>query len=252
MNSNDFVSVNHLLAEILTNVNDKELRNGITKGWYVSRIQDALQELAFDTFYQTITQDFNMPKNLALPMPKNAFNVREIYVFNTSCCSPLDSKIVHWKRQFNNKYGADTSKQYTAKVKEGNYYPNQFWNSDPYYPKVPVRSSTCYASIQNGIIMLSSSCSGYSQVRLVYNGMGVEIGDEPVVPRMLERAVVDYVEERFFNVKRSEDPRKYRGVWNDAYARLDKSMRKARVRLSSMDSFEKESLDNYLSGIIHK
>ena len=57
MQSNDFCSVEHLLAEITSTLNDTEFRSGFSKGWYISRIQDALQELSFDTFWLKVQQD---------------------------------------------------------------------------------------------------------------------------------------------------------------------------------------------------
>jgi hypothetical protein len=52
MNANDFVSAEKIIAEVSQTVNDKGFRNGFSKGWFLSRIHDALQELAFDTFYE--------------------------------------------------------------------------------------------------------------------------------------------------------------------------------------------------------
>jgi hypothetical protein len=103
MNSNDFVSVNHILAEVSMTLDDAEYRKGFSIGWYTSRIQDALQELAFDTFFDTVTIDKDMPKKtLSLELPKNVFNIREIYLYNGSCCSPSTSQVVWYKRLYNN------------------------------------------------------------------------------------------------------------------------------------------------------
>lgn len=260
MEINDYVSVNHLMAEILVNVNDRELKKGMSKGWYTSRIFDALQELAFDTFYQIMTRDFNFPTDtLALAMPKNAFNLREIYLFNSDCCLPGDSVIVHWKRLYNNR---GKGAFHTAKRREtGDGTADT--SIDPFFARrsrMRTRrvggSSLYYANIQNGLIMFSSDCQSFGKVRLVFNGIGGEIGDEPIVPRFFERAVVDYVEERFYNVKKAEQPRLFRVLWADAFQRLNDirtgSWRKARMRISSMDTYERESLDEYIGNILVK
>ena len=77
-----------------------------------------------------------------------------------------------------------------------------------------------------------------------------------VIPRFFERAVVDYVEERFYNAMKSRDPRKYRGLWNDAFGRLNDlrggSWNKAKKRIKAMDSQEKESMEEYISSMYHK
>ena len=248
MDSNDFVSVNHILAEALVNVNDVDLRNGFTKGWFVSRIQDALQEIAIDTFYQKITDDFDFPKDrLAIPIPENAFNIREMYLYNNDCCNPSGSVPVVWKRLFNNKGGASSG--YTAKIK-GSGNVNEARN--PFYPTHRGADNYYYANIQHGMIMFSSSCASYKKVRIVYNGMGVSIGDEPIIPRFFERYINDYVEEKYYSAMKPRDPRKYRGLWSDAYSKLERSSEKAKIRVSSMNTFEKESLEEYIGNILAK
>jgi hypothetical protein len=234
------------MAESLVNVNDQDLRNGFTKGWFISRIQDALQELAFDTFYQEFTVDDTLPANLRLAMPKNMFNVKRIYLFNESCCNTGDSQVVHWKRTFDNKGSADS---YTSRVTSG--FPQRSI-SEPFLPKHRGADRAYYANVQNGIIMFSSSCSNYTKVRIVYNGMGVEIGDEPIIPRFFERYVNDYVEERYYSAMKAREPRKYRTLWTDAYSKLEASHMKAKMRISSMNTFEKESLEEYIGNIYAK
>jgi hypothetical protein len=260
MNQNDFVTVNRILANVTVQTNDRDFRSGMSKGWYISRIHEALQELSFDTFFEEITLDFPFPsEKLALMMPKNVFNVRDIYLWNGDCCSPDTSVIVHWKKGYNNR---GKGEGYTAKVREngsGN-------SSDPYFPQGGDRywdngigfnsRNLYYANIQNGMIMFSSACKSYENVRITFNGMGGEIGDLPIVPRFFERAVGDYVSERFFNSKKAEDQRKYRTLWGDAEASLNDprkgSWKKARMRVSSMNTFERKSMNEYISAIYHK
>ena len=256
MTSNDFVSVEHILADVTTTVNDAEFKNGFSKGWYVSRIQDAMQELSFDTYWQKIQQDVDMPQNCMMEMPKNVFNIREIYLYNGEICNPLNSQVVYWKRLFNN---TSEGQGYTAKVKDDGsnsgdiFQPNQRslsrgtngWFGPKYY-----------YNVMNGLLMLSQACTGFSYIRIIYNGMGVENGDMPIIPRFFERAVVDYVEERFYNAMKSRDPRKYRGLWNDSFQRLNDlrsgSWKKAKGRIKSMDTQEKESMEEYISSMYHK
>lgn len=257
MNSFDFTSVNHILAEVTVTVNDEKFRNGLTKGWYVSRIQDALQELAFDTFFQKVTLDLDLPLDtLQLDFPENIFNIRELYVYNgDDCCSPTASQVVHWKRQFNNKNGQGNF--YTARIKDrafgnGNdpFLPNNGFESSGYW-----YGSKYYANVAEGKIMFSSDCRGFTKVRIVANGAGCPIGDLPVVPKFFERAVNDYVEEKFFNTMKNRD-RSFAPRWSEAYNKLNDlrigSWKKAQMRVSSMDSFEKESLEEYLSSMWHK
>ncbi len=256
MTSNDFVSIEHLLAEVTATVNDTDYKKGFPKGWYISRIQDAMQELSFDTFWLKVQQDVEMPDNCQIEMPKNTFNIREIYLYNGSLCNPNKTQVVYWKRLFNNT--ADGT-GYTAQVKDDGsngsdiYQPNQrvyTHNMQGYYgPKY-------YYNVINGLIMFSKECKGFPFVRIVYNGMGVENGELPVIPRFFERAVVDYVEEKFYNAMKARDVRMYRPLWQDAFSKLNDlvngSWNKAKKRIKAMDSKEKASMEEYISSMYHK
>lgn len=255
MNSNDFVSIDHILAEVISTLDDEDFRKGFSQGWYVSRIQDALQELAFDTFFDEVTLDFDMPENLRLEMPKGVFNIREIHGYNGDCCSPATSNVIHWKRNYNNKGGGAN---YTARVKEigensffDPFLPNEGYTRQSYYGGIKL-----FANIQNGIVMFSSDCSSFQKIRITFNGMAGEIGDAPIIPRFFERAINAYVEWRHYKAMVSRDPRTYRALANDARAELydmrDGCWKVARMRITSMDSWEKESMNEYISAIVHK
>jgi hypothetical protein len=256
MTSNDYVSIEHLLAEVTATINDTDYKKGFPKGWYISRIQDAMQELSFDTFWLKIQQDVEFPDSCQIEMPKNTFNIREIYMYNGSLCNPQKTQMVYWKRLFNNTADGNG---YTAQVKDDGsngsdiYQPNQrvyTHNMQGYYgPKY-------YYNVLNGLVMFSKECKGFPFVRIIYNGMGVENGELPVIPRFFERAVVDYVEEKFYNAMKARDPRTYRPLWTDAYQKLNDfangSWNKARKRIKAMDSKEKASMEEYISSMYHK
>ena len=257
MNSNDFISADHILAEVLPTLDDADLRSGFSEGWYRSRIQDCLQELAYDTFYNKMTIDKKLPQgNLSLEMPNNAFNIREIHLYNGECCGPSTSQVVHWKRTFNNKGGGDG---YTARIKDlggkGDYdsfLPDHF-NYDSTYE---FSGTKYYANVQNGVIMFSTDCRAYTNVRITYNGLVGSVGSVPVIPRFFERVINDWIEERFYNAMKRRDPRRYRGLWQEAKNNLldprDGSIKKAKMRISQMDSWERESLEEYISSMYHK
>jgi len=257
MTANDFISVDHILAEVTATVNDVEFKNGFSKGWYTSRIQDALQELAFDTFWQKITHDFEIPENCRIKMPENVFNIREIYLYSGELCNPIKTQNVYWKRLFDNSYKGDG---YTAKVKDNLGMVNDVFQpgfrstnginnrySGPLY---------YYNVSEDGYIMLSKSSLAFPYLRVRFNGMGVVPGEIPVIPRFFERAVMDYVKVRFYEAMKSRDIRTYRPLWMDAKNDLedprDGSWNKARKRIKSMDSAEKESMEEYISSMIHK
>jgi len=251
MDSNDFVSINSVLSDVLMLVDDEHLRKGMSKGYYISGIEQAIQEIALDTYFMVITKDLTMDKvKFQVPMPKNAFNIREMYLWNGSCCSPSSTVIVHWKRLYNNHNGGAG---YTAKRMD-----DRSPNKDPFYhpfyfDKALVDGANLYyANVQNGIIMFSSNCSGFDNVRLVYNGMGVDdIGDEPIIPRMLRQFVIDYSVERAYRTLMAKDSRTYGGLWKVAENKLNDlrtgSLYIARKRVSSMNTWSRDSANEYYS-----
>ena len=259
MNANDFVSHNHIIASVAKTVDDEKFRKGFSVGWYISQIQDALQELAFDTFYQEVTVDFDIPKNFRLEIPKNVFNIRELYIYNgDGCCSPNNSQIVHWKNLFDNKGKSG----YTARVKDSggagdthNQSPFVANNYDFGYSSYENRVKY-YANIQNGTLMLSSSCGGFSKIRMICNGMGVEVGGIPSIPRFFEQAIKDWVLEKFYAAMMARERRIYRPLYLDAKDARENlrtgSWKTAIQRISSMNSWQKEDLNEYISSIYHK
>ncbi len=253
MNANDFVSVEKIIAEVTQTVNDKDFKNGFTKGWFVSRIHDALQELAFDTFYSEVTMHFELPDNCQIKMPKDTFNIREIYMYNGTFCNPMNSQVVYFKRLFNNKFEGSG---YTAKVKDDGsnsgdiFQPNQRFDNGRGFG-----GRKYYYGTQDGLMMFSQDCKAYPYVRVVFNTMGGVDGSEPIVPRFFQRAIVDFVEERYYNAMKGRDVRAYRTLWSDANDRITSyrgSWAKAVKRVSSMDSAEKESMEEYISSMFHK
>lgn len=256
MTQNDFVTVEHLLSEIVTQTNDADFKQGIPKGRYISWIQKAMQELAIDTFFQKRIIDVPLPANCQLPMPKDTFNIREIYVYNGTLCNPAKSQVVHRKRLFNNM---GSGEGYTARIKDDGsnandiFLPNQALfrrNHGDYSGK------KYYWGFFEGTIMLSLDCKSYEFVRIIANGMGGEIGDWPEIPRFFETAVTDFVRVKFFTAMLTRDPRSYSQPLAQAKVDLDDmvkgSWNKARKRVKSMDSAEIESYNEYFSSMLHK
>jgi hypothetical protein len=255
MVSNDFVSANHILAEITSTVDDKAFRNGFPKGWFMSRIQDAMQELAVDTMYFKLQHDEEIPASLQVKIPENVFNIREIYLYNGSFCNPIKTQNVYYKRLFNNNYDGQG---YTAMIKDDGSN-----SGDPFVGDLSRNSITSpynlydyYANEQNGILMLSRSSIGYKYIRIIFNGFGTAVGDIPIIPRMFEEAIKDFVYVRYYNAMKSRDPRKYRPLWIDAKNDLENpqtgSWNKARKRANSMNTYERESMNLYIGSLIHK
>tara|TARA_Y100000814_G_scaffold96598_2_gene66904 strand:+ start:12308 stop:13051 length:744 start_codon:yes stop_codon:yes gene_type:complete len=245
MNTGDFISVNNLLADILTFVNDDTMRNhGFNRGYYVSGIQKALEALALETYFDVRTEDKTFPKEkLATEIPKGAFNIREIYIYNGELCKPKSFAIVQWKRLYNNKGKGDKG---TAKRLDTRS------SRDPFFPLDSTASGVYYANIQNGTLMFSSNCKGFDYLRIVYNGMGGAIGDEPIIPRLFREAIVDYVVERCFRALKAKD-RAYRPLWSDAYQILNDpkngSWINAERKIKSLNTWQRDTMQEYLGAM---
>jgi len=224
METREAVSMNLIIADALQFVDDAGLRKGFAEGWYRSQVQSAVEKLALHTYFDVKTGDYVMPKKkLQDKMPLDCFNIRELYAWSGACCTPQNSAIIHYKRLYNNKPGGA---DYTALRKDRGSQ-----QEDPFYQpfsfpvsytgsNVEGRSNLLYANVQNGLIMFSSSCGSWDNYRIVYNGMGGNIGEEPLIPRMLRETIVDMVVERAYRAMKARDPRTYRALWSDAYNHL--------------------------------
>ena len=255
MQNREKVSMNLIVAEAVMMVNDQKFERGLSSGWYRSQCQRAMEKLAIQTFCEVITSDFVMPVDcLQDNLPTNCFNIRELYAWGGSCCTPENSAIIHFKRLYNNKGGG---KNYTALRKDtGSQQPDPFYGN--FFPPISNPSSISsiggsgdllYANIQNGQIMFSSSCSSWNNYRIVYNGMGGEIGDEVMIPRILRECATDMVVESALRAFAIREPRIYRSLSVDAYERLYNrqtgSFWDAMRTVKAMDTWSKEDYAVY-------
>jgi hypothetical protein len=256
MDSNEWITQEELLSDILIQAGDVDLKKGLTLGYYRSRIQQAVEKLAISTFYDVITGDFTLPKNLIDSLPINCFNIREIYLWNGSCCQPEHSVIVHFKRLFNNKPGGGNG-NYTALRNNNNIGDDPFYNWDWDWGFGQGFGDTggpfrlYYANIQNGKIMFSSNSQGYSHYRIVYNGFGGEIGDPPIVPRLLRETAIDMVVCSIFQALMAREPRAYMALYREYREKLynyrDGTFWDAKNRISAMNSWSRKDYEEYQS-----
>lgn len=242
MNSNSFVSPSILISDIASMVGDDEFRFR-SKGFYIGQIQSCLNELAFDTFFQELTIDLDMPEDgFCLPMPENIFNIRQVFVFNGDECEISESHIVYHKRNYVGRQSG-----YTARSKDAT-------NSDPYQLSGGSNERTNYFyEVQNGLIMLSESCTSFEKIRLYCNGTGGAIADAPIVPLFFRQAVIDWVSSRVMAMmmaKGAGDVKMLSFLKKDTDLRLNDpyegSWIKAQRRVANIDSKEKEDLQIYL------
>jgi hypothetical protein len=262
ISKHSYVSVNEILSDVLELVGDRGMEI-LSKGFYTSQIQQALEGLSFDTFFDVRRESFPFPVNdLQLEMPLGAFNLKEIYLFHGTQCDITRSQKVWWKRDY---YTEGTG--YFANNKGDNW-------GDPFYPSNSYRTRPAadvvnsvdlvrpyssvnnhyFYNIQNGIIMFSSACRGFEKVHIVYNGTGCDIGDEPIVPMFLREAVKDYVCEVALRARMIMDP-KVQAIWaiydrnlnrDEKYGIGVGSWQRAEYRVKKMNYNDLSCLKEYL------
>lgn len=217
----EFVSSHIILSDVLVNVDDESYRKGLTRGWYISSIQRALEKLSMTTFFdEQEPMDLPMPKNLIWKLPDNFFNIQQLYVFNGACCTVGGSANVYFKRNFNNK---PNGQGYTAlnKADQQNFPDPYFWNFNYSVADISDPNNQLFANIQNGFLMFSTGCKGWENFRVIYNGFGGVIGKEPLVPRPLREVVIDLVTLNVCAALMAKNPRSaYGALYNTYYEKL--------------------------------
>lgn len=259
MNTGSYITSDDILSVASAMAGDRDYKS-LPKGFYYSLIQKAFEELNMDSFFQEVRVDLDFPEDLSLTLPKDCFNMLNVYIFSGDKCNIESSRKVWWKRNYYTKGG-------------GGYIANDKGNNtnDPYYnshttngatDKSLIRfndansvNSALFYNIQMGEIMFSSSCkSAGTKVHLHYNGTGCAIGEAPIIPTYFRSAIEDYVIEaalRFRMANDSGDIRKWQAIWNIYTKQLDKegmdgSWFKAVMRVRNMNSSQRAELSEYL------
>lgn len=260
----NFVTVNEILSDVLKLVDDERYEVN-SKGYYTSIIQQSLEGLAFDTFFDIRRDDFEFPtETLGLEMPVGAFNIRNIYLYNGTKCDIMHSQKVWFKYNYftrgngylaNNK-GHNHSDPFMPSNSIGRQ--SAYYHSDIESPehRTNVESHYFY-SVQNGIIMFSSQCRSFKKVHVEYNGVGCEIGDIPIIPLFLREAVIDFVVEFTLRIKMSKaDGRAWMALWQVYEKKLNRDLQygwgqgswyRAEQRVKTMSTAERNDLFEYLS-----
>lgn len=219
MDTSEKVSPNDILSRVLVYLDDEGYTHGITPGFYMDTVMRALESFAINSQMFVVTKDIPFPTDkLIIDLPKDCFNIRELYLHNGVCCEPgNDSVIVWWKRDYNNSQGGDG---YTAMRKE-NQVPDPFMNPFLIQGGTNNYKNLYYANAENGLLMFGSKCNSFKYFRIVYNSMGGNIGDEPMIPRLIREAVVDKVTVDAATALCAKDKNKYVPLLQIAKNRLE-------------------------------
>ncbi len=253
MTINDFHSPEYIIRQASMRVGDPDKNHGMSEGWYLTQVRRALDELSFDSKFQTLTVDELMPTTLQFEVPKNLFNIKEFYVYNGDCWSPSAAYRVWWKTEYNNTSGTPGGTNYTS-GRMDNIVNNPSAPFDPFVPSFGIvgtyeKETIPYANIQNGIIMFGSFCSTFARFRIVYSGTFGSFDDKPCVPRFLTEAIIDFVCVEYCLMKLAEQPREYGTIYNALNSKANDPIKgtwvRARMRAANLDDWEKDALVTY-------
>lgn len=257
----DFVTHNEILADVLKSVRDERYLFE-TPGWYVSQMQQCLEELSFDTLFDERTEAFDMPADLNLSVPEGGFNIIEIFLFSGGdLCSIEASQNVWHKRNFFKK-----GTGYLARNKPGSRDPfygsftnintrNESFGNKTFAFRRVGNENNYYYNIQGGKIMFSELCKGFPKIAIKYNGTGCKIGDAPIIPLFFRQAVKDWVCESALRNRVVDNPQ-IKASWqmydrnlnvHETYGMYKGSYYKAKRRIANMDAHERECLKEYLA-----
>ncbi|MFN5416288.1 MAG: hypothetical protein ACK5B9_04465 [Flavobacteriia bacterium] len=242
-----FVSVNEILSDVLKVVDDSSFKIN-SPGWYKSQVEQALEELSFDTFFLTINKDFEIPCDLKLELPLGAFNLRQIYVYNGDKCDFSCAQVVYHKSNF---LGSGSGNTYLARDRYTNDR-DRFHKHRGTSQIVP--NNVFFYGIQQGIINLSPNCKQFQKVMLVYNGIQSDIANSPIVPLYLRQAVKDFVTVKGLETRIAQETVNLQR-WNLLLARYDNSLNhpydgswvKAERRVKTLDNKHRQDMKEYLS-----
>lgn len=257
ISKHNMISPEEILSDVLMQVDDESFKDS-SRGYYMSLIQQALQELAFDTFFDERTEMFKVPENLNLDMPKGSFNIRQLYLYSGLECNIENSQNVYWKRNYYTKGGGFLARDKGYNNNDPFYESRTFGRKDnPSLRRVKNNGSISeafYYNVQNGIIMLSASCLRFENIAIVFNGTGVDIGEVPFIPQLFREAVKMWVLDSALKLKMAKAVGADFNKWQTLWVMNDRLLRKpytgaweeAQLRAKSIDAKQREDLKEYL------
>lgn len=267
----NFITPEQILADVLKFVDDEGFRLN-SRGFYVSQMQQALQELSYDTFFDVQREAFDVPADLKLELPEGAFNIKQMYLFNGTVCNISTAQNVYHSRNYITDGNGFVKRDrgnlnrndpfYTPRSRTRDKHLDDALNGAPFNSRQIIStggssiSELFFYGIQSGLIMFSQSATKFEKVLIVFNGTGGKIGDTPCIPQYLREAVKHFVIDvaLLIAMAKREDvnrwirlhginERKMKGTRREE----EGSWYKAEIRVKSMDSKEQEDLKEYLS-----
>lgn len=258
MNTNNYISPLVIASSAAIMVGDREFKV-LPIGFYNGLIQEAFERLALDTYFDEKRANIPLDGGLVYELPKDCFNVLNVYIFSGDICDITGSRKVYWKRNYYTQGNG-----FIANDRGGSNWPDPFYGnstrgSHQYGSQLFIREdgrdvvNNLFYNFQMGNIMLSSSCLGAGQkLHIHYNGTGCAIDEAPIIPVYLRTAMQDYVTEAALRamIANTADPRKWQSLWQVYDKRLNApyigSWEKAEYTVKNLNSSQRSDLCEYL------
>jgi len=241
INPANFGNINEVLADVLVVLNDED-QSLLTPGFYRAQVKNGLDELGFDISFLEVPNDYELPDDLILPMPKGCFNLKQIQVYTGTPDAVEYVEQVYWKKGVQTR---GKGKGYTSNV--------HHWNvTDPFIQVRVDEYSMYYFSVQNGNIYLSDACANYDYVKLVFDGIpSMNLDEVKMVPPEVRKALVLWVTDKCAGALKMRDAR-YRIIQSDAASQLDEygvtgAWHEAKMRLRKLDKKKMKDIIEYNS-----
>lgn len=195
-----YVTANEIIADVTTMVDDEGFKK-FSLGFYMSYVQQALSDLAFDSYFDE--RVWTTPiTSLCLDMPSGMFSIDDVFVFNGDECDANNVQTVYWGKNHYNHGGAWFRKQ---RGDNGN---------DPLTEdavSTTTAATTLFYNTYEGQIHLSDACGSWEMLMVKYKGMGVTFGDVPLIPHELRTAIKNRVAMDVIAIMYSRDPQRWIG-----------------------------------------
>lgn len=262
----DYITVDDVLFNIVAFAGDTEFKV-IPRGFHVQQISDAFRELNMSSFLMDGHADFKIsdyPEHLSIQLPKDCFDVRNIWIYNGDICDIGASRKVWHKRNFYSM-GHGYLANRTGRNTQDPYYLNGTLKNSTTAPlgdKSLIRynnpstvNNLLFYNIQNGVLMLSGSCRNAGQkIHIHYASTGCAVGEAPIIPSFYKKAIEDYGTEAALRFRIANDTtgaKNFVYLHQDSKQRLDKegfygSWHNAVLKARTMSKGERADLAVYL------
>lgn len=231
MNTGNYITPETILFNASVNCGDLGYKN-FPKGFYMTLIQDAFEELNMTSFFSEEREDFDFPMdNLTLPLPKGCINVMNVYVYSGNMCTVNNSRKVWWKRNYftrgNGYIANDKGRNERDPFLENHTNVSNSDKSLIRYDNANSVNEALYYNIQMGNIMFSSSCrSAGTKVHIHFRGVGGDVTEAPIIPRYYKQAIEDFVSEAVLRARMANEPSNIKflqPLWMMYNSKLDKN-----------------------------